>query len=112
MQKVAILFSDFADVDVDLGSGPKTANHSETDYVLEDNLLFFDALNTKHKNFPLAPTKEKTIEIFCSSNNGCTGSSKHETRNHAKACTDFTREKLHGSLYYPKAPCGSRYQSY
>ena len=59
MQKFPLPLSEFEIVDVELGTILETANDSEIGFVLEVDLDYPDALHNMHKDFPLAPTKEK-----------------------------------------------------
>ena len=59
MQKFPLPLSEFEIMDVELSTIFKTANDSETGFVLEVDLYYPDALHSMHKDFPLAPTKKK-----------------------------------------------------
>ena len=112
MQKFPLPLSEFEIVDVELSTILKTANDSEVGFVLEVDLNYPDAHHNMHKDFPLAPMKEKIDRNMLSEYQMGLMDQACKTCYHAKACTDVIREKLHRSLQYPKALRGSRSQSY
>ena len=67
LQKFPLPLNEFEIVDVELSTILRTANDSGNGFVLEVDLDYPDALHNMHKDFPLAPMKEKLIAICCPS---------------------------------------------
>ena len=100
MQKFPLPLSKFEIVDVELSTVLKTANDSEIGFlvhfvegirIVQVDLDYPDALHKMHKDFPVAPTKERIDRNMLSGY-------QMGLLDPAKSCTDVIREeKLHRS---------------